>query len=86
MYCWGCLIVTIKILVVLFFFFLLLVLRWQRRCGRLGWRCAVLTLVSFRQSYVQTNLPTKFPTPAAHDAHALANLLPVATSVRPWCV
>ena len=82
MYCWGCLIVTIKIIVVLFFFFLWLVLR---RLG--GWvGCAVLTLVSFRQWYVQTNLPTKFPTPAAHDAHALANLLPVATSVRPWCV
>ena len=85
MYCWGCLIVTIKILVVLFFFFLWLVLR-RRAGGSRGWRCAVLTLVSFRQSYVQTNLPTKFPTPAAHDAHALANLLPVATSVRPWCV
>ena len=85
MYCWGCLIVTIKILVVLFFFFLLLVLfRCWRACRPR--RCAVLTLVSFRQSYVQTNLPTKFPTPAAHDAHALANLLPVATSVRPWCV
>ena len=84
MYCWGCLIVTIKILVVLFFF--LFVAGPSAAGGRLGWRCAVLTLVSFRQSYVQTNLPTKFPTPAAHDAHALANLLPVATSVRPWCV
>ena len=82
MYCWGCLIVTIKILVVLFFFFLLLVLSL-----RAGVPAGVvqLTLVSFRQSYVQTNLPTKFPAPAAHDAHALANLLHVATSVRP-CV
>ena len=84
MYCWGCLIVTIKNSCSSFLF--LFVAGPSAAGGRLGWRCAVLTLVSFRQSYVQTNLPTKFPTPAAHDAHALANLLPVATSVRPWCV
>ena len=82
MYCWGCLIVTIKILVVLFFFFLWLVLR---RLG--GWAGVVqcLLLSASVSWYVQTNPPTKFPAPAAHDAHALANLLHVATSVRP-CV
>ena len=42
MYCWGCLIVTIKILVVLFFFFLWLVLR--RRAG--GWAGVVQCLLS----------------------------------------
>ena len=83
MYCWCCLIVTIKILVVLFFFFLWLVLR--RRAG--GWAGVVqcLLLSASVSWYVQTNPPTKFPAPAAHDTHALANLLHVATSVRP-CV
>ena len=89
MYCWCCLIVTIKILVVLsFFFFVPSVGCAARSCAHVhvvAARCGTYSLVASVSWYVQpTPLPPpKFPAPAAYDAHALANLLPVATSLRP---